>query len=245
MPECENKATVFAADDDTKERDEIMLEQIDAVIFDLDGTLMDSMWMWADIDIEYLRKYGYTVPEGLQKEIEGMGFTETAVYFKERFAIPQSLDEIKKDWLEMAFDKYAQEVPLKKGAYDLLCELRNRGIRIGIASSNSHELIHASLTGNGVLDFFNCIRTSCDVAKGKPAPDIYLSVAEEFGVRPERCLVFEDVPMGILAGKNAGMKVCAVRDEDSLKQTEEIRRLADYYITSFDEVLDQTYEILR
>lgn len=222
-----------------------MLEQIDAVIFDLDGTLMDSMWMWADIDVEYLGKYGYTVPEGLKKEIEGMGFTETAVYFKERFAIPQSLDEIKQDWLEMAFDKYAHEVPLKKGAYSLLCTLRDRGIRIGIASSNSHELIKASLMGNGVLDFFACIRTSCDVAKGKPAPDIYLSVAEEFGVTPERCLVFEDVPMGILAGKNAGMKVCAVRDEDSLKQTEEIRRLADYYIASFEEVLDHTYERLR
>ena len=82
-----------------------MIEQKKAVIFDLDGTLMDSMWMWTDIDIEYLGRYGYELPPDLQNEIEGMGFTETATYFKNRFRLPQPLEEIKKEWNRMAYDK--------------------------------------------------------------------------------------------------------------------------------------------
>ena len=76
----------------------MMWENKKAVIFDLDGTLVDSMWIWRDIDIEYLGRFGISVPSGLQTEIEGMSFSETAVYFKERFHIPDSLEKIKRDW---------------------------------------------------------------------------------------------------------------------------------------------------
>ena len=83
-----------------------------------------------------------------------------------------------------------------------------------------------------------------EVAKGKPAPDIYLSAARTLGVTPQETLVFEDVPMGILAGKAAGMKVCAVEDDDAKDQLAQIRSLADYYIRSYDDIQDQTYEEL-
>lgn len=222
-----------------------MLKEIQAVIFDLDGTLMDSMWMWHDIDIEYLKRYGHEPYEGLEKEIEGMGFTETACFFRERFSIPDSIEEIKKEWNRMAYEKYAGEVSLKPGAGAFLEELRRRGLPVGIASSNSRELIMTALEANGVTDCFDCIMTSCDVAKGKPSPDIYLGVAKSLGVRPQDCLVFEDVPMGILAGKQAGMRVCAVEDAFSKDQRREIRRLADYYITSYDEIKNHTYEVLE
>ena len=213
-----------------------MLEGRKAVIFDLDGTLMDSMWMWRDIDIEYLGRCGYTPPEGLEQVIEGMGFTETAQYFKERFQLPDSIGKIKEDWLKMAWDKYAHEVKPKPGAVDFLRAIRKKGLRVGIASSNSRDLILACLEGNQIADCFDCIVTSCDVAKGKPAPDVYLKAAELLGAEPETCLVFEDVPMGILSGKNAGMRVCAVEDAYSGGQTEKIRELADGYIVSYDEI---------
>ena len=87
-----------------------------AIIFDLDGTLVDSMWMWYDIDVEYLGRFGIEVPDRLQADIEGMSFSETAVYFKERFNIPDSLEKIKSDWNQMAWDKYTNEVPMKEGA---------------------------------------------------------------------------------------------------------------------------------
>ena len=84
-----------------------MIDKKKAVIFDLDGTLVNSMWVWHDIDIEYLGRYGYDVPEDMVQEIEGMGFTEVAVYFKERFRIPDEIETIKEEWNRMAFEKYA------------------------------------------------------------------------------------------------------------------------------------------
>lgn len=218
-----------------------MLENIKAVIFDLDGTLVDSMWMWKSIDVEYLGRKGIAVPEDIQafqEELEGMGFTETAVFFKNRFQIEDSLEEIKKTWIFMAEEKYCNEVPLKAGVRGFLEELRNRNIRIGISSSNSRELIQVVLKAHAIAEYFDCITTCCEVPNSKPAPDVYLKTAEGLQVEPKDCLVFEDVPMGIMAGKNAGMQVCAVEDAYSKRQEAEKRRLADYYIEDYYEVLN-------
>ena len=196
-----------------------------------------SWWIlrWS-IDVEYLGRFGVEVPETLQKDISGMSFSETAVYFKETFGIPDSLEEIKAAWNEMAMYKYTHEVPMKPGAREFLIRLKERGIRTGIATSNSRELAKAAVEALGIAEYLDEIHTSCEVAKGKPAPDIYLLVAECLSVAPEHCLVFEDIPEGILAGKRAGMQVCAVEDAFSLPMTEEKKELADYYIASYDEI---------
>ena len=218
-----------------------MLENIKAVIFDLDGTLVDSMWMWKSIDVEYLGKKGIAVPadiQAFQEELEGMGFTETAVFFKNRFQIEDSLEEIKKTWIDMAEEKYCNEVPLKPGVREFLEELKSRKISVGISSSNSRELIVAVLKAHEIEKYFDCITTCCEVLNSKPAPDVYLKTAQGLQVEPKNCLVFEDVPMGIMAGKNAGMQVCAVEDAYSKRQEAEKRRLADYYIEDYYEVLN-------
>lgn len=222
-----------------------MLENIKAVLFDLDGTLVDSMWMWKDIDIEYLGKRGFDLPGELQKDIEGMSLTETATYFKNRFELPESLEEIKKEWMDMARDKYCHQVPLKPGAKEFLLYLKEHQIRTGIASSNGIELVHAVLQAQGVDQYLDSVHTCCDVKRGKPNPDIYLLVAEELDVKSEECLVFEDIPMGILAGKRAGMRTCAVEDVFSRDQMNEKRRLADYYIQDYYDVLQERYEVLE
>ena len=214
-----------------------MLEHVKAVLFDLDGTLVDSMWMWTDIDVEYLGKYGYELPPELQKDIEGMSFSETAAYFKERFSIPLSLDEIKERWNEMAMDKYLHHVPLKEGALEFLEQLRTEGIRAGIATSNSRQLVDSVLKARGIDRYFSSVVTGCEVKAGKPAPDIYLQAARNLGVSPEACMVFEDVPAGIRAGKRAGMTVTAVADEFSAGLSDEKRRLADYYIEDYRAML--------
>lgn len=210
-----------------------MLKGIKAVIFDLDGSLVDSMWMWRDIDIEYLGKFGIALPEDLQHQIEGMSFSETAVYFKEHFPIPDSIEQMKEDWNRMAWDKYLHEVPLKEGARDFLAGCRERGILLGIATSNSRQLVENIADVHGLHDFFQCIMTGCEVERGKPAPDIYLKVASLLGVEPSECLVFEDIVAGIQAGKSAGMHVCAVEDAYSADSRDAKKALADYYITTF------------
>ena len=222
-----------------------MLENIKAVLFDLDGTLVDSMWMWKDIDIEYLGKRGFDLPGELQKDIEGMSLTETATYFKNRFELPESLEEIKKEWMDMARDKYCHQVPLKPGAKEFLLYLKEHQIRTGIASSNGIKLVHAVLQAQGVDQYLDSVHTCCDVKRGKPNQDIYLLVAEELDVKPEECLVFEDIPMGILAGKRAGMRTCAVEDVFSRDQMNEKRQLADYYIQDYYDVLQERYEVLE
>ncbi len=214
-----------------------MLKEIDAVLFDLDGSLVDSMWLWREIDIEYLGRYGISIPEGLQIQIEGMSFSETAVYFKERFQIPDTLEKIKSDWNQMAWDKYTHQVPLKAGADVFVKYCREHNIKLGIASSNSRELIENVLAVHGILGDFQTIVTGCDVKKGKPAPDVYLEAAKCCQVTAKRCLVFEDIVPGIMAGKAAGMKVCAVEDEYSSYQETEKRRLADYYIKDYMEIM--------
>ena len=112
-----------------------MLEGIHAVIFDLDGTLMDSMWMWKDIDIEYLGRYGLCPPEGLDVIIEGMGFTETAEYFKKRFELPDPVEKIKEDWLVMAGEKYAHEVRLVQPPFCGCCV--HRGVESALRAATA------------------------------------------------------------------------------------------------------------
>lgn len=216
-----------------------LLKGKEAVIFDLDGTLVDSMWMWKQIDIEYLGRFGYECPPQLQKEIEGMSFSETAVYFKEKFQIPDSLEEIKQCWVDMSIEKYRCQVPMKKGARRFLSYLKENGFRAGIATSNGRAMVDAVLHSLDMEAFFQVITTACEVAAGKPAPDIYQKVAKTLQVPPERCLVFEDVPAGIMAGKAAGMTVCAIEDEFSAPMREEKLALADYYIEDYDEIFDK------
>jgi len=213
-----------------------MLENIDALLFDLDGTLVDSMWIWRDIDIQYLERYGITLPDNIQLQIEGMSFTETAHFFKEKFAIPDDVETIKSDWNAMALNKYMTEVPMKPGAIDFLNYALEKGFKMGIATSNSVELVKQITAVHGLDNYFPVIKTSCEVAKGKPAPDIYLLVAETLKVKPERCLVFEDIVPGIIAGKSAGMKVCGVEDKYSDTTRGEKKRLADYYIYHYDDI---------
>lgn len=210
-----------------------MLENTDAIIFDLDGSLVDSMWLWRAIDIEYLGRYHISMPDNLQSQIEGMSFRETALYFKEHFEIPDSQEDIMNEWNRMAWDKYLYEVPLKNGIPAFLQGCRENHIKLGIATSNSRELVENIAAVHHLRDYFTCIVTGNDVPRGKPAPDIYLAAARELEVRPRQCLVFEDILPGILAGKNAGMRVCAVEDAYSVSSRKEKAELADYYIDDY------------
>ncbi len=222
-----------------------MLEGIKAVIFDLDGTLVDSMWMWRDIDMEFLSARNIPFEEDLQEKIEGMSFTETAVFFKEHFHLKESVEELKKIWNDMAMEKYRHEVPLKEGVADFLEYLKENNIKTGIATSNSSELVEAVSDAHHLSRYISCYVTSCSVNKGKPAPDVYLEAARRLDVKPGHCLVFEDIVKGIEAGKNAGMKVCGVEDAYSAWQREEKRKNCDYYIRSYREIFDSTYETME
>lgn len=222
-----------------------MLENIDAVIFDMDGTLLDSMWIWPDIDAVFLEKYHLDMPDGFQEGMEGKSYSETAQYFLDIFpTLTHTKEEIMNEWNEMAHERYLSEVSLKAGAKEFITNMRNTGKKIGIATSNSRFLVNDTLKVLGIEELFDSVRTSCEAGAGKPAPDVYLLVASDLSVKPEKCLVFEDVPMGILAGVNAGMKTCAIYDDFSKPQDRRKRELANYYIKDFFDIIEGTYEVL-
>ena len=222
-----------------------MLTNIDAVIFDIDGTLVDSMHVWTDIDDIFLEKYHLVEPENFHEGMEGKSYSETAQYFLDLFPeLPHTKEELEAEWHEMAFEIYTKELQLKKGAYDFILDMHRAGIKLGIATSNSRDLAEGLLMNTGVWEYLDAVWTSDEAKAGKPAPDVYLKVAESLRVNPERCLVFEDVPNGILAGKNAGMKVCAVEDPFSIPQIDRKKELADYYIQDYDDIKNNTYEVL-
>lgn len=210
--------------------------RFDGCIFDMDGSLVDSMWVWTAIDREFLGRHGYEVPEGFQKDLGGMSLKEMSYYFKKRFSLPASPEEIQEEWNRMAFYKYRHEVPLKPGAEALLAWLEEHHIKAGIATSNSRKLVEALLESLGLSACFHAVVTGDEVTKGKPDPEIYLKASRKMGADPDRCLVFEDIVPGLQAGLAAGMEVCSVWDRASAGKQQEKEALAHYSIRDFRDI---------
>ena len=214
-----------------------MLENIKGAIFDLDGTLVDSMWVWSKIDIDYLESKGHALPENLNSEICHLSFTQTANYFKERFSLSDSIDTILKVWNNRAYNHYSENVKLKDGVKEFLDKLKQNNIKIALATSNSVPLLEACLKNNGIYDYFDSITTTDEVSNGKNCPDVYLLAAKKLNVNPKNCIVFEDILPAIKGAKAADMTVIAVSDKHSLNDLDEIINHSDKYINSYFELI--------
>lgn len=214
-----------------------MLENIKGAIFDLDGTLVDSMWVWNKIDIDYLNSKGHSLPQNLNSEICHLSFTQTANYFKEKFNISDSIDTILNDWNTLAYKYYSENIKLKDGVKEFLDKLKERNIKIALATSNSIPLLEACLKSNGIYDYFDSITTTDEVANGKNCPDVYLLAAKKINVAPKNCIVFEDILPAIKGAKAADMTVIAISDKNSENDLDDIINLSDKYINSYFELI--------
>lgn len=213
-----------------------MFKDVQAAIFDLDGTLIDSMWIWDEINITYLESKGAKRPADLEEKINHLSFKQTAQYFKDNFNLKESTDEIVKEINDLAYDNYLNKARLKPGAKKLLSYLKSNGIKLALATSNSSPLLDIALESNDIKDFFDSITTTNEVTRGKNFPDVYLLAAKRLGVKPDKCIVFEDIPAAVEGAKAAGMKVVAVYDEHSSKHREKLINSADKYIEDFTEL---------
>ncbi|MFD3155528.1 HAD family hydrolase [Haloimpatiens sp. FM7330] len=212
-----------------------MLKNIKAAIFDMDGTIIDSMWVWSKIDNDYLAKRNISVPKDLKDSIEHLTFEETAKYFKNKFNIQDDIKTIMNEWNEMAYDEYKNNVKLKPGVKKFLSLLKSLDIKIALATSNCTLLLETALKQTGIYDYFEIITTTDEVNKGKSSPDIYLLTANKLNVKPEECIVFEDILPAVQGAKAAGMKVVAVHDPFSEYQKNELIKNADKYLTTYEE----------
>lgn len=214
-----------------------MLNNIKAAIFDMDGTLVDSMWVWDKIQDYFFQKIKHTIPQGFKEEVDKLSFVDSARYYKDKLHLPQSVEEIMKEWNEYALFEYENNVSLKEGVKEYLDFLKSLGVKMGIATSNCTLLLEACLKSNGIYDYFDAITLTDEVTRGKNFPDVYLLAAKKLGVAPEHCLVFEDILPGIIGAKTAGMTVVGVDDSFSYDQKEDIINTADYYIYKYTELI--------
>ena len=205
-----------------------------AYIFDLDGTLLDSMNVWLDIDIEFLKKRGIAVPPDYQEAVSSMSFPEAAVYTIKRFSLPDTVESLMQEWNNMAAYAYGNTVQMKPFAKEYLLTLRDREVKLAVATSSTPELYEPALRNHGVYELFDVICNSQEAGCGKTQPDIFLLTAKKLGVPPENCIVFEDILAAVKSAKIAGMTVCGVYDESSKNDWEEIKKIADCFIFNFE-----------
>lgn len=211
---------------------------IKAAIFDLDGTLLDSVYVWSKVDREFFACRGMDVPEDYARAISGMSYRATAVYTKERFELPESIEEIENEWTATALNEYTNHVQLKKGAYNSLVNLKNQGVRLCVATSNRAELIMPCLRRCGVADMFEFILTTDEAGvTGKSDGELFRMCAERFGMEYKDCGVFDDTLSAIMGAKKLGMKAYCTIDPDSTHDLAIIEKLADSCAPTIPELL--------
>ena len=205
----------------------------EAAIFDLDGTLLDSMWVWHAVDREFFHARGLAVPEDYAENIQSLTFRETAAYTVERYGLPESPEDLMALWNEMSFRQYRDHVRLKPGAREYLETLRTRGVKLGVATNLTTHVAQAVLESNGVLGWFAALTSADEVPRGKQFPDIYLLAARRLGVEPRLCVAYDDVAKSLLGMRAAGVTACAVREPDMPQDFEGMKRDFDCYIEDF------------
>lgn len=182
---------------------------IEAVVFDLDGVILDSEELWDEVREGLARERGGRWHEGAQTDMMGMSSREWSVYMHERIGLPEPPEEINREVVRRMLERYRRELPVIPGAVEAVERLAARW-PLGLASSSNRELIDAALEAAGLAQYFRVTVSSEEVAHGKPAPDVYLEAARRLGAAPERCAAIEDSHNGIRSAKAAGMRVIAI-----------------------------------
>ncbi len=210
----------------------------DLAIFDMDGTLIDSMWIWKELAHRSFTGRNIQVPQALAKDMNAMDFLEAAEYCIRQSGQKITKEELVAEWTRDARRMYESEVTLKPCARELLERLKALGITICLTTANYREVASAVLKRFDLTDYFESITVTEEANAGKSQPDVFLLTASKHHVPPERCLVFEDSYYAVQGAKAAGMSVVGVYDDLTRHSEPEMRALADLYVYSFEELRD-------
>ena len=205
---------------------------IKGAIFDLDGTLLDSMFIWDTIGEEYLRSLGKEPHEDLKETFMTLTLEEAAEYYREHYGVTLSVKEIVDGVNAMVEQTYRTKVTLKPGISEYLAWLKENGVRMCVATVTDRYLVEETLERLGVRHYFSEIFTCAEVGFGKDKPVIYQKALEHLGTAKDETYVFEDMLFALNTAKTDGFPTVGVYDRHEVHQ-DELKGLADYYIFDF------------
>ncbi len=212
------------------------MKEFKAAIFDLDGTIVDSNFVWERIDRKILENHGISVSDEDIIEMTAMSY-EDCINKMQSFGIPDSYDELRKQLDDMAVYEYRNNIFLKEYVKEYFDFLKAKGIYIALATGSPERLYEPVLRHNSVYGYFDALCCTDEAGRDKDYPDIYLLCASKIGVAPEDCLVFEDLLKGVISARNAGMQTVGVYDKFSEKDIFSIKTICDKYIYTFAEMM--------
>ena len=216
----------------------ILNHEIKAVIFDMDGTLIDSTGLWHEIDHKFFSKRGMELPKDYAQKIVHLGLTKAAELTKELYGIQESPEEIILEWRQMAIDMYQNDVQLKDGAIELFELFKKNGLTLSIATANDEELYMPCINRLGIGKYFDFIADVNSSKEGKNSAKIYLDLAKEMASEPENTLVLEDMPTCVKTVYGSGFITVAVADKASEKFDEDKKKNSHLFINNFQELID-------
>ncbi|MBD5081465.1 MAG: HAD family phosphatase [Ruminococcaceae bacterium] len=210
-----------------------------ACIFDLDGTLLDSMGVWRYVDEVFLGKRGLPFTEEYARAVSFMKLNLAADYTVELFGLDEKPEDIIKEWLDLARHEFTYNIQPKPYGVEYIRLLKEKNIPIAVATSSQKELYMPALKRIGIFELFDVIMDSDKIDCGKDKPDIFVKTALALGVKPEECLVFEDTVNGILSAKSAGFVTVGFLDEHQPQYREELIKNADCTAANFKEFYEE------
>lgn len=216
---------------------EFLNRNLKAVIFDLDGTLLDSCNVWKEIDKIFFAKHNLEVPKNYAKEIAHIGLKEAAILTKNKYHIEDSIEEILKQWDDMSCEQYLYHIQLKPHVFEYLSKLKENNVKLAIATANKKSLYEPCLKRLKIYDFFDFIADVDSVKEGKNSVKLYDFVALKLNVSKENVAIFEDISIGLKTAYDNGYLAIAVYDKNSENEDELKHLYSHLYINDFKELL--------
>lgn len=209
----------------------------EAAIFDMDGTLIDSMWIWEKIIFEFLDNHRCEYNIKIAEEIAYMTFEMSSAYIKENYGLDMSTDEIIAEWIAMSENYYRNLIKTKNGAKEYLEYLKGQGVKLAIATACPRYLCEQVLKLNDLEKYFDIIVYAEEVGKSKEHPDVYIETINKLGSKIEKCMLYEDISVALNTAHSIGLKTTIVEDASSEDDKEELMAKADVYIKDFYQLL--------
>ena len=206
---------------------------IKGAIFDFDGTLVDSMFIWDTFGEDYLRTLGKEPNENLTETFKTFTLEQAAEYYRDNYGVTLSVGEIVDGVNEMVAEIYRTKVTLKRGVFEFLRDLHSKGVKMSVATVTDRPIVEDVLNRLGIRDFFTEIFTCAEVGYNKETPHIYRAALEALGTKKEETVVFEDALHALMTAKKDGFPVASVYDKHEPRQIE-MKAVADYYISDYE-----------